>query len=50
MLADAYATAAFVLGDSPGVTFFPRFGALAFLVKKDLTVFKNAGFEVYLNK
>ena len=50
MLADAYATAAFVLGDSPGVTFFPRYGALAFLVREDLSTFKNKGFEVYLSK
>ncbi|OAA29720.1 thiamine biosynthesis protein ApbE [Kosmotoga arenicorallina S304] len=50
MLADAYATAAFVLGDSPGVTFFPRYGALAFLVRDDLSIFKNKGFEVYLSK
>ncbi|HDP76834.1 MAG TPA: FAD:protein FMN transferase [Mesotoga infera] len=47
MLADAYATAAFVIGMEPGVTFLPRFGALVFLVMEDMSTFKSPGFEVY---
>jgi len=47
MLADAYATAAFVIGMEPGVTFLPRFGALVLLVMEDMSTFKSPGFEVY---
>lgn len=50
MLADAYATAAFVIGKAPGITFFPRYGALAFLVMEDMSTFKSPGFEVYQKK
>ncbi|MBN2219204.1 MAG: FAD:protein FMN transferase [Kosmotogaceae bacterium] len=47
MLADAYATAAFVIGMEPGVTFLPRFGALVLLVMEDMSIFRSPGFEVY---
>ena len=50
MVADAFATAAFVLGKTPGITFFPRNGALAFLIMNDLSVFRSEGFEVYQKK
>lgn len=50
MLADAYATAAFVLGKGPGITFLPRYGALALLVMEDMTTYKSPGFEVYQKK
>ena len=47
MMADAFATAAFVLGKKPGITFLPRNGALAFLVLEDFSWYKSPGFEVY---
>lgn len=47
MLADAFATAAVVLGKSPGITFFPRNGALVMMILEDLSIFKSEGFEVY---
>src|SRR5690606_28361688 len=40
MLADAYATAAFVMGKDPGITFLPRYGTLVFLVMEDRSTFK----------
>lgn len=48
--ADAFATAAFVIGTSPGITFFPRYGALVMLVMEDLSTYKSPGFEVYQKK
>ena len=50
MLADAYATAAFVLGKAPGITFLPRYGVLALLIMENMSVYKSPGFEVYQNK
>ncbi len=50
MLADAYATAAFVMGKDPGITFLPRYGTLVFLVMEDRSTFKSPGFEVYQQK
>lgn len=50
MVADAFATAAFVLGKTPGITFLPRNGALAFLIMEDFSVFRSEGFEVYQKK
>jgi thiamine biosynthesis lipoprotein len=50
MLADAFATAAFVLGKKPGITFLPRNGALAFLILEDFSSYKSPGFEAYQSR
>ncbi|TYB80880.1 MAG: FAD:protein FMN transferase [Kosmotoga sp.] len=50
MLADAYATAAFIMGKSPGVTFLPRYGSLVLLIQDDLSIYKTPGIESYIGK
>jgi len=50
MLADAYATAAFVIGKEPGITFMPRYGALVLLIMEDMSRYRSPGFEVYQQK
>ncbi|MFW6119640.1 MAG: FAD:protein FMN transferase [Petrotogales bacterium] len=50
MLADAYATAAFIMGKAPGVTFLPRYGSLVLLVQENLSVYKSPGIEGYIGK
>jgi thiamine biosynthesis lipoprotein len=50
MLADAYATAAFIMGKSPGITFLPRYGSLVLLVQEDLSIYKSPGIEGYIGK
>ncbi|MFO7881725.1 MAG: FAD:protein FMN transferase [Kosmotogaceae bacterium] len=50
MLADAYATAAFIMGKSPGITFLPRYGSLVLLVQEDHSIYKSPGIEGYIGK
>ncbi len=50
MLADAYSTAAFIMGKAPGVTFLPRYGSLVLLVQENLSMYKSPGIEGYIGK